>query len=109
MCWLVGLMVATDKYDLTKYFKLIYGFNEVSETKPSPEGVLKIMEELKINKNSTIFVGDMTSDVKAGKAAEVFTIAVATGLVPKERLGLENPNLLFSGIDEFCTQINSEL
>lgn len=98
-----------EKYDLVKYFKLIYGFNEVSETKPSPEGILKIMEELKIDKNSTIFIGDMTSDVKAGKAAEAYTIAVATGLVPKERLGLERPDLLLSSIDELCAQFNSEL
>ena len=67
------------------------------------------MEELNIDKSSTIFVGDMTSDVKAGKAAGIYTIAVATGLVPKERLGLENPDLLLTGTDELCAQFNSEL
>jgi len=98
-----------ERYDLVRYFKLIYGFNEVSETKPSPEGILKIMNELKIKNNETIFIGDMTSDIKAGKAAEVFTIGVATGLVPKKRLAQENPDYLFEGIDALCSAFNGEL
>ncbi|MCK4688295.1 MAG: HAD-IA family hydrolase, partial [Candidatus Lokiarchaeota archaeon] len=60
-----------EKFNLTKYFGTIIGFNEVSEVKPSPEGILKILEKWKIKSSEAIFIGDMTTDIEAGKNANV--------------------------------------
>ncbi len=82
------------KFNLDKYFDLIIGFNEVSEVKPSPEGILKILEKWKMKPSEIIFIGDMTTDIQAGKAAEVKMICVASGLAPKQSLMRYNPDIL---------------
>jgi pyrophosphatase PpaX len=47
--------------------------------KPDPEPVLKALELLESSPSEAAFVGDSPYDVAAGKAARVFTIAVAWG------------------------------
>ncbi|MFX1274918.1 MAG: HAD family hydrolase [Promethearchaeota archaeon] len=82
------------KFNLYKNFNLIIGFNDVTENKPSPEGILKIMDKWRMKNDNIVFIGDMTSDVLAGKAANVTTIAIATGLAKKESLFENDPDFL---------------
>ena len=82
------------RFDLLKYFELIIGFNEVSEVKPSPDGLNLILKKWNINPSEAIFVGDMATDIQAGKAAKVKTVCVASGLAPKESLLKNNPDIL---------------
>jgi HAD superfamily hydrolase (TIGR01549 family) len=88
------------KFNLIKYFNCIIGFNEVSETKPSPEGIKLILEKWKSRSNEIIFIGDMSSDVDAGKAAGVLTICIASGLAQKEDLLNHHPDILVDNTDE---------
>ena len=94
------------KYNLHKYFNCIIGFNDISETKPSPEGIKLILNRWKMKSNEVIFIGDMTSDVDAGKAADVTTICVASGLAQKEDLQNHNPDILLNTIDDLITFFN---
>ena len=89
-----------DKFNLTKYFDVIIGFNEVSEVKPNPEGINIILNKWKINPSETIFIGDMTTDVEAGKSANVMMICVASGLAQKETLLEHNPDILVDNTEE---------
>ena len=89
-----------EKYDLTKFFDTIIGFNEVSEVKPSPEGLLKIINKWKIKPSETIFIGDMTTDVDAGKSADVKMVCVASGLAKKETLLEHNPDILVDNTEQ---------
>ena len=89
-----------EKYDLTKFFDTIIGFNEVSEVKPSPEGILKIINKWKIKPSETIFIGDMTTDVDAGKSADVKMVCVASGLAKKETLLEHNPDILVDNTEQ---------
>jgi phosphoglycolate phosphatase len=82
---------ALKKQKLEGYFKNIFGFNEVSKTKPDPEGLLKILELEGVSPEKALFIGDMKTDLEAGKNANVKTIAVASGLTAKEKLIAENP------------------
>ena len=91
------------KYSLHKYFNSIIGFNDVSETKPSPEGIKLILDKWKMKPKDVIFIGDMTSDVDAGKAANVTTICVASGLAQKEDLQDHKPDFLLNTIDDLIT------
>jgi len=89
-----------EKYNLTKFFNTIIGFNEVSEVKPSPEGILKILNKWKIKPSETIFIGDMTTDVDAGKSADVKMVCVASGLAKKETLLEHNPDILVDNTEQ---------
>ncbi|MFO7796065.1 MAG: HAD family hydrolase [Promethearchaeati archaeon] len=89
-----------EKFNLTKYFPTIFGFNDVSEVKPDPEGILKIIEKWKIKPEDTIFIGDMSTDVDAGKAAGVTMVCVASGLAKREDLQEHNPDFLVDNAKE---------
>ena len=55
--------------------ELIIGFNEVPEVKPSPEGLNLILKKWNIKPSEAIFIGDMATDIQAGKAANVKTVS----------------------------------
>ena len=88
------------RFELDKYFDLIIGFNEVKETKPSPEGILKILEKWKVKDADVVFIGDMVSDILAGQAANVKMICVASGLAKKESLVEKKPDYLVNNTEE---------
>ncbi|MFW9878655.1 MAG: HAD family hydrolase [Candidatus Thorarchaeota archaeon] len=89
-----------EKFNLTKYFDIIMGFNEVTEVKPSPEGILKILDKWKIKTSDTIFIGDMTTDIEAGKSANVKMVCVASGLAKKETLLEHDPDILVDNTEQ---------
>ncbi|MFX1390950.1 MAG: HAD family hydrolase [Promethearchaeota archaeon] len=83
-----------EKFNLSHYFDIIIGFNDVTEVKPSPEGILKILDKWNLKPSDAIFIGDMTTDVDAGKAAKVKMICVASGLAQKQKLAEHKPDIL---------------
>jgi HAD superfamily hydrolase (TIGR01549 family) len=99
-----------DKFNLRKYFEseTIIGFNDVTEVKPSPEGILKILEIWKLKPSEAIFIGDMTTDILAGKAANVKMICVASGLAQKETLQENKPDILVENTQELINLFKPE-
>jgi len=79
------------QFEIFQYVDVIISADDVTQTKPHPEGLEKALEALGIKPNQAIYVGDLVLDIKAGKNAGVRTIAVATGLVPKTDLEAEMP------------------
>jgi HAD superfamily hydrolase (TIGR01509 family) len=95
-----------EKFNLTNYFETIIGFNDVSEVKPSPEGLEKILNIWKLKSSDAIFIGDMTTDIQAGKAANIKTICVASGLAQKETLLEQNPDILLDKVQDLNLLFN---
>ena len=52
-------------------FDVIVGADMVTETKPSPEGILKACELMKVKPVETLYIGDQLTDVVAGLNAQV--------------------------------------
>ncbi|MGH7203417.1 MAG: HAD family hydrolase [Candidatus Levyibacteriota bacterium] len=67
--------------------KAIYGIpkiaivtcEDVTKTKPDPEGILKLMEQLNLNADEVIVLGDHAVDMQAAKAAGVHAIGISHG------------------------------
>ena len=95
-----------EKFNLTEYFSTIIGFNEVTEVKPSPEGIIKILEKWNLKPSEAIFIGDMTTDIEAGKAANVSMICVASGLAQNETLRNHNPDILVDDTEQLIKLFN---
>lgn len=95
-----------NKFNITKFFDPIIGFNDVSKVKPDPEGILKILEMWKINPSRAIFIGDMTTDIDAGKNARVRMICVSSGLAKKEILLKHEPDILVNNTEELIKIFN---
>ena len=95
-----------EKFNLSNYFSTIVGFNDVSEVKPNPEGILKILDKWNLKPEDAIFIGDMTTDIEAGKAANVTMICVASGLAQKETLKKHQPNILVDNTEQLIKLFN---
>ncbi len=95
-----------EKFNLSNYFETIIGFNDVTEVKPSPEGIQIILKKWNLTPSEVIFIGDMTTDILAGKAANVKMICVASGLAQKETLLENNPDILVDHVKELKTLFN---
>lgn len=65
-----------DRFKVKKYFKEVVARENVTEAKPSPEGLLKIMKKLNVKNNEVVYVGDNLADLNAAKNAEVEFIGV---------------------------------
>lgn len=55
--------------------------DDVTNTKPDPEPLLKACDEINISTNQCLYVGDHARDIEAGKRANMPTIAAAYGYV----------------------------
>jgi pyrophosphatase PpaX len=72
---------------LERYFDAVVTSDLTARHKPDPEPVLAALELLDSRPSEAAFVGDSPFDVGAGKAAGVFTVAVAWGNIhPRENL-----------------------
>jgi phosphoglycolate phosphatase len=59
-----------------------------------------ILEENRLDREETLFVGDMEHDIEAGKAGGVHTCAVLTGYNPLEKLRAMGPDLICRDLGE---------
>lgn len=72
---------------LERYFDVVVTSDMTERHKPDPEPVQTALERLDVGPPEAAFVGDSPFDVASGKAAGVFTVAVAWGNIhPVENL-----------------------
>jgi pyrophosphatase PpaX len=72
---------------LERYFDAVVTSDMTERHKPDPAPVLAALDLLEVEPSEAAFVGDSPFDVGAGKAAGVFTVAVAWGNIhPVEAL-----------------------
>ena len=68
------------------YFDIIQGQKEDVAIKPSPEGVYRILEQLCLTAEETLYLGDTATDMKTGKNAGIFTVGALWGFREREEL-----------------------
>jgi len=68
-----------EDFGIKNSFSLILGPFEVEKLKPAPEMILKILNQLKIEKEDALYVGDMLLDAETAKNAGIDCILVASG------------------------------
>ncbi|HHW79205.1 MAG TPA: HAD-IA family hydrolase [Acholeplasmataceae bacterium] len=92
--------VAIENLETTKLdglFDVIIGYNSVSKHKPDPEGLLKALEVLNVNKENAIYIGDHENDIKAAKSAKMLSCGVTYSKRLNEVL-LENPTYVIDDL-----------
>jgi len=78
---------------LGPYFAQIYGGNSFATKKPEPEGALKLVGEAGVRPDQAAIVGDSHVDVRTGRNAGLWTVAVTYGFAP-HTLEVENPDVI---------------
>lgn len=87
------------RFKIDSYFDAVITALDTKKPKPSPEALLKCVDMLSLDKADCIIVGDSISDVRAGKAAGIRTVAVLSGIFSFQELLKENPNLILQNIN----------
>lgn len=95
-----GAMMGLDLTKLTPFFESIITFDDVVHAKPHPEPVLKAMNELGGQVESTLMVGDNYHDIEAGRRAGVRTAGVAWAAKGREYLESYNPTYMFEDMKD---------
>jgi phosphoglycolate phosphatase-like HAD superfamily hydrolase len=82
--------------ETAEYFSMVMGCEHVKNIKPNPEGILLIIEEMKVKASESIMIGDTNVDILAGKNAGVKTAGVTWGLGLAEELKKLDPDFIFT-------------
>ncbi len=80
---------------IKKYFFIIIGGGDIKKLKPDPEGVNMILVRTGATREESLFIGDTTEDILAGKAAGIKTGAAKWGLGDWKKLLELNPDYVF--------------
>lgn len=70
------LHIMFEHFGLYPYFEVIVSDDQVSEPKPSPEGLLKALQHGAWQAEKSVYIGDSASDILAAKAINMAAIAV---------------------------------
>jgi len=80
------------------YLDLIVGYDDVPNPKPSPDMILLALDAMGVKPGEAVLAEDSPTGLAAGKAAGVFTVAVATGFYSQETLAGFTPDYLIDEI-----------
>ena len=81
-------------------FDGVFGGDSFEEMKPSPRPVLQVLARYGVAPHDALLVGDSTYDIKAGKAAQVWTCAALYGYHERAALLSCNPDFRVHGFTE---------
>lgn len=75
----------------------LVAYHDTARHKPHPEPVIEVARRLGLRPQATLYIGDRSEDIKAGKGAEAFTGAAMWGANREERAELlaACPNYVF--------------
>ena len=89
-----------DHFNLRKSFDYLMGRRDGLAHKPSPEPLIYICKELKVEPAETLMVGDTELDIQCGKNAGAKTCGVLYGYRTKDQIEKEKPYIILSSIAE---------
>ena len=89
-----------DAFDLRKYFETIVVADDVSRSKPDPEGIKLILDRVNVDSRKTMMVGDSPADIQAGKSAGVWTGAALWSPENRGDPTTENPDFEFRSVSQ---------
>ena len=81
-----NILFHLEKNGIEKYFKGIFGTDDLPALKPHPNALEPAIKNypISIKRNQFVMIGDMPSDIEAGQEAEFKTIGIASGISNKE-------------------------
>jgi HAD superfamily hydrolase (TIGR01549 family) len=84
---------------LLNLFDDVIGGDQVSNYKPHPEGLIKLIDRFDVDPAATIYIGDMVADVEVGRGAGATTVAVSWGAGKREELIDAKPDFMIERPD----------
>lgn len=104
----VSFQISSEALRLSEYFDLTITGDDVEKPKPDPEGILKALHRLGVEKRFAVFLGDSNADIRAGKAAGIRTFGVQWLSMSQSPVFDVAPDRIFRNISELLELIQNE-
>lgn len=85
---------------LDKFFDVVVAVDDVKRAKPNAEPIMKALDELQADPETTLMVGDSQFDIQAGKNAGTYTAGVAWSLKGREFIENLQPDYVIEHMSE---------
>jgi len=96
-----------DYLNLDGLFDLTVCAQDVKNSKPAPDMVLKAMKFFQVEKTETLFVGDAENDILAAKRAGVTAVAVLSGVLDRQWADELTPDFIVNDVlDIYSIAVN---
>ncbi|MEF9967512.1 MAG: prolipoprotein diacylglyceryl transferase [Longicatena sp.] len=96
------------QFQLTPYFEVILGGEDVEEPKPSPMGILKACELLHCSHDDVIYIGDAPTDIQACKNMGAFSVAFIYEENRAIEMQKENPCAIITDMKDLLRLVEEE-
>lgn len=93
-------------HGLMQFFELVVASDDITYSKPHPEGVEKILHTLNMDKSLTILIGDGLFDIQCAKNAGIDSAFVCWGTGKKNVIEVLSPEFTFYNISELIQIID---
>jgi phosphoglycolate phosphatase len=100
-----GLQQSIDEHQLAKYFSTTRCAGE-NKSKPDPEMLYEILDELNFSAEQTLMIGDSEHDLKMAHNANMKSIGVTHGVHDAKTLEKHNPLICLNDITELSDYLN---
>lgn len=87
-------------------FSAVRGGRDDTPRKPAPDGALAILNQLNVNPEEVLYVGDTATDMQTAHAAGFFAIGVTWGFRTRAELEENHANAIVNVPMEICTLLN---
>lgn len=88
------------RFNLGHFFDVVITRENVSEVKPHPAHLKKVLEELNVLPHNAVLVGDSVKDVACAKQLNVLAVGVTTGLASIEDLTRSGVHYIVDSVNE---------
>ncbi|NLC97088.1 MAG: prolipoprotein diacylglyceryl transferase [Erysipelotrichaceae bacterium] len=95
-----SVLMGLELFKLDDYVKVIVGLDDVSNSKPDPEGIIKACKLLNHTQDECIYIGDTPTDIKAAQNAGVYSIGYIFDEDRKQSLIDSKPNTVINDLLE---------
>jgi HAD superfamily hydrolase (TIGR01509 family) len=92
-----------DRWGVRELFDAIVGREDVSRRKPHPDVIVHCLQQLGLEPDDAVYVGDSPIDIEAGRAAGLCTVGVLTGNSTREVLAGVLPDHILENAPELLS------
>lgn len=97
-----------ERLELTDLFSIVLGGDSLAKRKPDALPLLHVCQELQVNVEQCVMVGDSKNDILAAKAANMHSIGLTYGYNYGEDIGLHKPEFVCSDFSDIVATLSPE-
>ena len=96
-----------EREHLRDSFEVILGGEDVARHKPDPAGLLRVIDDLKLPRETVLYVGDSVVDAETAHRAGVTFVAVLSGVTPRDAFSASQHRAVLNELTELRPFLNS--